>query len=200
MYWSDMCFEIHRPAPEAPLPKNYIEEYVAPEYQAELRQTFRDCIHHRQERSMDLEILRADGRRLWVRARCEAVLEHGKVVRLRGVTQDIDEARRARLRLSQSEERFSRIFQLMPFPMGLSRCSDGQYVEVNPAWEKLLGIPRSEALGRTSIEMGVLYPGRSREPYPGGRTHQPAQRLRGHHSSPKCPPTHGAAVHAHDGL
>ena len=42
--------------------------------------------------------------------------------------------------------------------MGLSRCSDGQYVEVNPAWEKLLGIPRSEALGRTSIDLGVLTP------------------------------------------
>ena len=158
LYWSDMCFEIHGLPAETPLPENYIAQYVAPEYQAELRQKLHDCIDHRQEQSMDLEILRADGRRLWIRARCEAVLEHGKVVRLRGVTQDIDEARRARLRLSQSEERFSRIFQLMPFPMGLSRCSDGQYMEVNPAWEKLLGIPRSEALGRTSIEMGVFTP------------------------------------------
>ena len=68
MYWSDMCFEIHGLPTDAALPKNYIEEYVAPEYQAELRQTFRDCIHHRQERSMDLEILRADGRRQRPRA------------------------------------------------------------------------------------------------------------------------------------
>ena len=158
LYWSDMCFEIHGLPPGSPLPDNYIDQYVAPEYQAELRQKFRDCIDHRQEWSMDLEILRADGRRLWIRARCEAVLEHGRVARLRGVTQDIDEARRARLRLSQSEERFSRIFQLMPFPMGLSRCSDGQYVEINPAWEEMIGIPRSEALGRNSIEMGIFDP------------------------------------------
>ena len=158
LYWSDMCFEIHGLPPGSPLPDNYIDQYVAPEYQAELRQKFRNCIDHRQEWSMDLEILRADGRRLWIRARCEAVLEHGRVARLRGVTQDIDEARRARLRLSQSEERFSRIFQLMPFPMGLSRCSDGQYVEINPAWEEMIGIPRSEALGRNSIEMGIFDP------------------------------------------
>ncbi|PIF90875.1 diguanylate cyclase/phosphodiesterase with PAS/PAC sensor(s) [Acidovorax sp. 62] len=158
LYWSDMCFEIHGLPPGSPLPDNYIDRYVAPEYQAELRQKFRNCIDHRQEWSMDLEILRADGRRLWIRARCEAVLEHGRVARLRGVTQDIDEARRARLRLNQSEERFSRIFQLMPFPMGLSRCSDGQYVEINPAWEEMIGIPRSEALGRNSIEMGIFDP------------------------------------------
>ncbi len=158
LYWSDMCFEIHGLPPGCPLPDKYIDQYVPPEYQAELRQKFRDCIDHRQEWSMDLEILRADGRRLWIRARCEAVLEHGRVARLRGVTQDIDEARRARLRLNQSEERFSRIFQLMPFPMGLSRCSDGQYVEINPAWEEMIGIPRSEALGRNSIEMGIFDP------------------------------------------
>ncbi|MCZ8094961.1 MAG: EAL domain-containing protein [Acidovorax sp.] len=158
LYWSDMCFEIHALPVDSPLPDNYIEKYVPPEYQAELRQKFRDCIDHQQEWSMDLEIMRADGRRLWVRARCEAVLEHGQVVRLRGVTQDIDEARRARLRLNQSEERFSRIFQLMPFPMGLSRCSDGQYVEINPAWEAMIGIPRSEALGRNSVEMGIFDP------------------------------------------
>ncbi len=128
------------------------------------------------------------------------MLEHGKVVRLRGVTQDIDEARRARLRLSQSEERFSRIFQLMPFPMGLSRCSDGQYMEVNPAWEKLLGIPRSEALGRTSIDMGVFTPA-DRENLI--RAAALTSQLNGYEVTihpPKRPPTHGAAVHAHDGL
>ena len=187
-----------RSAPETPLPENYIAGVCGPEYQAELRQTFHDCIHHRQGAEHGLEILRADGRRLWIRARCEAVLEHGKVVRLRGVTQDIDEARRARLRLSQSEERFSRIFQLMPFPMGLSRCSDGQYVEVNPAWEKLLGIPRSEALGRTSIEMACLPRPIARTS--SGRPHSPASSTATKSPSTPNAPAHGAAVHAHDRL
>ena len=85
LYWSDMCFEIHGLPAETPLPENYIAQYVAPEYQAELRQKLHDCIDHRQEQSMDLEILRADGRRLWIRARCEAVLPSVTVV-----TQNID--------------------------------------------------------------------------------------------------------------
>ena len=38
LYWSDMCFEIHGLPAETPLPENYIAQYVAPEYQAELRQ------------------------------------------------------------------------------------------------------------------------------------------------------------------
>eukprot|EP01034_Spumella_vulgaris_P001215 gene1215-1609_t len=57
LYWSDMCFEIHALPVDSPLPDNYIEKYVPPEYQVELRQKFRDCIDHQQEWSMDLEIV-----------------------------------------------------------------------------------------------------------------------------------------------
>jgi len=70
--------------------------------------------------------------------------------------QDIDEAKRADQRLRQSEERFSRIFHLMPYPMGLSRRSDGRYVDINPAWVEMLGIPRQEAIGRTAVELGIF--------------------------------------------
>ena len=64
--------------------------------------------------------------------------------------------RRAAAQLHQSEERFTRIFQLVDQPMGLSRVHDGQYLEVNPAWEAMIGIARENALGRTAVEMGIL--------------------------------------------
>ena len=105
-----------------------------------------------------MEVLHADGHLLWVRARGEPSIENGHVVKVRGVMQDIDEAKRAEQRLRQSEERFSRIFQLMPYPMGLSRRSGGQYVDINPAWVEMSGIPREEAIGRTAIELGIFTP------------------------------------------
>lgn len=157
VYWSDTCFEMHGLALGSPLPAHdYVQKHIAPEYREEVLEKFRSSIFHQQEWSMEVEILRANGQRLWVRSRAEPVLEDGKVTRVRGVMQDIDEAHRSRLRLKQSEERFSRIFQLMPFPMGLSRCRDGQYMEINPAWEEMIGIPRSEMLGHNSVEMGIF--------------------------------------------
>ncbi len=154
--WSDMCFEIHGLDPRLPLPSNYIERHVAPAYREPLRDKFRLSILQRAAWSMELEVVHADGHLLWVRASGEPVIENDRVVKVRGVMQDIDEVKRAEQRLRQSEERFSRIFHLMPYPMGLSRQSDGQYVDINPAWVALTGIPREEAIGHTAIELGLF--------------------------------------------
>ena len=156
VYWSDVCFDIHGLPPGSPLPRAYIDTHVAPAYREPLRNNFRLSILERREWSMELEVRHADGRLLWVRARGEPVIENGRVTRVRGVMQDIDEAKRAEQRLRQSEERFSRIFHLMPYPMGLSHRSDGRYVDLNPAWEDMLGIPREEAIGRTAVELGIF--------------------------------------------
>ncbi|BEP91747.1 hypothetical protein GmRootA79_01310 [Acidovorax sp. A79] len=156
VYWSDVCFDIHGLAPGSPLPHDYIDRHVAPAYREPLRDRFRQSILERAEWSMEMEVLHTDGRLVWVRARGEPVIENGRVTRVRGVMQDIDEAKRAEQRLRQSEERFSRIFHLMPYPMGLSRRMDGRYVDINPAWVEMLGIPREEAIGRTAIELGIF--------------------------------------------
>ncbi|KRB28690.1 EAL domain-containing protein [Acidovorax sp. Root70] len=156
VYWSDVCFDIHGLSPNQPPPSDYIDRHVAPQYREPLREKFRQSIRSRTEWSMELEVYHADGHLLWVRARGEPVIENGRVVKVRGVMQDIDEAKRAEQRLRQSEERFSRIFQLMPYPMGLSSRNDGRYVDINPAWVEMLGIPREEAIGRTAVEMGIF--------------------------------------------
>ena len=154
--WSDMCFEIHGLAPQSPPPDSYIDRHVAPAYRQLLREKFRQSIRQRAAWSMELEVVHADGHLLWVRASGEPVIENDRVVSVRGVIQDIDQAKRAEQRLRQSEERFSRIFHLTPYPMGLSRQSDGKYVDINSAWVAMTGIARNEAIGRTSRELGVL--------------------------------------------
>ena len=154
--WSGMCFEIHGLDPTGPLPSNYIDRHVAPAYRELMRDRFRKSIYQRKSWSIDLEVLHADGHLMWVRASGEPVIENDRVVKVRGVMQDIDQAKRAEQRLGQSEERFARIFQLMPYPMGLSRKSDGHYVDINPAWVALTGIPREEAIGRTAVELGLF--------------------------------------------
>ena len=91
-----------------------------------------------------------------MRARGEPVVKDGAVIGIRGVLQDIDEAKRSEQRLRQSEDRFSRIFHLMPYPMGMTRQSDGAYVEVNPAWEQVLGFTREQAVGSSAIKLGIF--------------------------------------------
>jgi len=60
-----------------------------------------------------------------------------------------------RARLTDSETRFRQFFQSSPVVIGLSRLSDGRYIDVNPAFESLTGWPRDEAIGRTALELGL---------------------------------------------
>ena len=156
IYWSDVCYDIHGLVPGTPLPQDYIDRHVAPAYREPLRTNLRLSILERREWSMEIEVLHTDGRLVWVRAMGEPVIENGRVTRVRGVMQDIDETKRAEQRLRQSEDRFSRIFYLMPYPMGLSHQIHGRYVAINPAWVEMLGISREEAIGRTAVELGIF--------------------------------------------
>ncbi|ABM33394.1 EAL domain-containing protein [Paracidovorax citrulli] len=159
VYWSDVCFDIHG-LPRGglpPEPAEYLRDFVAAPFRASLADLFRRGRQRSVGWSCEMQILRADdGRAVWVRIHAEPLLEGGAVTGLRGVMQDIDEWRRAAERLSQSEDRFMRIFELMPYPVLMSRRSDGAYLMVNEAWERLTGIPRGQALGRTAVELGLF--------------------------------------------
>ena len=155
VYWSDTCYDIHGLAPGGPLPRHYLDQFVAPRWRHALRSLVLKSIAQQTDWSIEIEIVRADGRLAWVRMRGEPILENGRVERIRGVMLDIDASKRAEERLRQSDDRFSRIFQLLPYPMGLTRHSNGQYVDVNPAWEEATGFSRDEALGQTAILLGL---------------------------------------------
>ncbi len=163
VYWSDVCYDIHGLPAGAPLPRNYIAEHVAPAWQDAMREQARQCILQQIEWSAEVEIVRADGALTWVRVRGEPVIENGRVTRIRGVMLDIDQAKRTEQRLRQSEERFSRIFQLLPYPMGLTRCSDGSHLDVNTAWEQAIGFSRDEAVGKSAIALGIYTPAQRNE-------------------------------------
>jgi PAS domain S-box-containing protein len=52
-------------------------------------------------------------------------------------------------------EQFKSAFQLTPDFMSISRLDDGTYIEVNAAFERITGILRTEAIGRTSTELRI---------------------------------------------
>ncbi|MBP6901472.1 MAG: transporter substrate-binding domain-containing protein [Burkholderiaceae bacterium] len=55
----------------------------------------------------------------------------------------------------ESEQRFAVMLQNSPIGVALARIADQHYIDVNEAWARLVGRPRTELLGRTSIEFGL---------------------------------------------
>jgi PAS domain S-box-containing protein len=72
--------------------------------------------------------------------------------------------RRAENEKRMSETRFSKVFSASPVSISLIRRSDGRIVDANPAWERLTGVSRDEALGKTHLELGFGFeePGEQR--------------------------------------
>ncbi len=59
--------------------------------------------------------------------------------------------------LKLSEEKFSKAVAFSPDAVTLSYLSNGQFLEVNDSFVKLTGYTREEALGRTSIDLGLWH-------------------------------------------
>ena len=57
--------------------------------------------------------------------------------------------------LRQSEQKFSTIFEKSAFAASLSRLPDGVLVNVNEAFERAFGYTKQDAVGKTTLELGI---------------------------------------------
>ncbi len=72
------------------------------------------------------------------------------------MTVDITELKNAQEALRRSKEMFSRLFQLSPDIITLAKEEDGTLLEVNEAFSRITGHTRDEAVGRTTLELGIF--------------------------------------------
>ena len=93
----------------------------------------------------------------WIVSRGQAVERNaqGKVLRMIGMHYDHTARRQAERAAQLEQSKFAAIFQTLPDPAGSTRISDGGFIEVNPAFERVLGYARSEVIGRKSLDLGV---------------------------------------------
>ncbi|MBL8516813.1 MAG: PAS domain S-box protein [Betaproteobacteria bacterium] len=72
-----------------------------------------------------------------------------------GFLRNIEKRKAAEQALRQSEERFARVFNSSPGPINVANLKTGIYREVNPAWSDVYGWSRDEAVGRSSVDLGI---------------------------------------------
>jgi two-component system, cell cycle sensor histidine kinase and response regulator CckA len=86
----------------------------------------------------------------------------GRIHRLIGLSHDLTAQRKAedalaltQKSLTESEEKFAKAFAASPHPIGITNLADGRLLEVNDAFERVFGHRREEALGKTTVELGM---------------------------------------------
>lgn len=78
--------------------------------------------------------------------------KHGRPQMI-GVIREITRQREREAALINSEKRFATLFQLSPNVVLLTRRDDGLIHEVNEHFEKILGWPAQEVIGKTTVEL-----------------------------------------------
>jgi PAS domain S-box-containing protein len=71
------------------------------------------------------------------------------------VIRDISEHKRMEKDLRLSEEKFYKAFHSSPDAISITRLEDGQIMDVNDGFCRLIGIARSEALADSTIHLGI---------------------------------------------
>ena len=93
--------------------------------------------------------LRKNGDMFWASVTMSIVRDaHGQPLYMVGMVIDIDEERRARAKLQESEARFRSMFENSPAGMNILDMNR-VVLDINPAMCRMLGRPREELLGQT---------------------------------------------------
>ena len=101
--------------------------------------------------------IRRDGRGFWGHLSGRRLEDaQGKLVSLVGVIANISEVKRVEEALRISEQKFFKAFSHAPLLMTISDVQTGKYLEVNNRFCEVSGFSYSDAIGRTSLELGWI--------------------------------------------
>ena len=105
----------------------------------------------------EFRVMDTEGRWHWLMSRGTVATRdaQNRPTSLIGMDVDITAHRAAEDALRSSEAKYTTFYQTLPDPAGISRISDGRYIDVNPAFCEVLGRPREEVIGRTSTELNI---------------------------------------------
>jgi len=92
------------------------------------------------------------GNRLWISDTCSPLLDdRGNIMGVIGTVRDITPYKRLEAELRQSQERFRDLFENAP--LGYQSLDEqGNFIEINDTWRRILGYSKEEVIGRNFSE------------------------------------------------
>ncbi|MBC7983075.1 MAG: PAS domain S-box protein [Candidatus Obscuribacterales bacterium] len=154
--WSSAVYAMHGLSPGEF--DGTVESFAAlthPDDRAMVMQAVDQALKNQEHYEIEFRAVRPDGNVVWVYSHAKVIRENGVPVRLTGATLDITSRKQTELALRESEERFAKAFNASPLSLTLSSLQTGKLLEVNETFSQATGYSREEAIGRTTVELGL---------------------------------------------
>jgi PAS domain S-box-containing protein len=151
MFWSDEMFRIHgmELPSQPPVSLKLALEMLHPDDRPVHLALVERAIVEGKEYISDLRVFRPDGSVRYVEVRGKPVLDgSGQLLRLIGTVLDITDRKQAEAAQRQSEECFRKAFDYATVGMSIVGIQ-GEFLQVNPSYCRMLGYTEAELLTRT---------------------------------------------------
>jgi len=155
-YWSPETFRIHEVDPPVTPPLGEAIAFYPPESRAQIQPALQAAMEHGTPWDLELPLVTATGRHIWVRTQCSAVLEGSKVVRLRGAFHDITERKLAEVALRNSTDFNVSVLDSLSEQIAVLDA-DGVIVAVNAAWRRRAILGGAESEEDLGVGMNYLH-------------------------------------------
>lgn len=159
LYWSEQTFLIHEVEADYKPTLERAFTFYAPEAQPVIQTAFENAIETGEGWDLELPLITARGRKIWVRARGEIQYENNKPVRMMGALQDIteektyqDENLRLQHREHESRARFEGVINAATEFSIIAADPNGIITLFSPGAERILGYSAEEMVGLQTPE------------------------------------------------
>jgi PAS domain S-box-containing protein len=149
--WTEEVARIHDLDPALPPSRDIGLNYYYGESRARIEAAVAAAVAHGTPYDLELDLVSATGVKKRVRTACHPEVANGKVVRVRGAIQDVTARFAAEQALVAERSRLRTVLDTIPDKVWIKDL-DGVYLGCNPAFERMVGAPLAELLGRTDFD------------------------------------------------
>ncbi|HET7773644.1 MAG TPA: PAS domain-containing protein, partial [Burkholderiaceae bacterium] len=147
LHWTDETCRIHGLAPGHRPDIESAINFYAPEAQPLIQAAVQRGLETGEGWDLELPLIRADGKRIWVRATGQAQFEAGRARRLIGAFQDITVRKQAQIALEEKHELLRVTLESIGDGV-ITTDAEGGVTWMNPVASSLTGVPAHQALGQ----------------------------------------------------
>ena len=150
--WSEETRRIHEVAPDYKPTLGSAISFYAPEARATIEGAVANAIEQGDPWDLELPLVTATGRNIWVRAMGVVEYADEKPVRLIGAIQDVTERKQLEHSVAAQSATLRLVAEAIPATVAVVDL-DGRYRFVNSAFERSCGRTREQIVGLTALEV-----------------------------------------------